>query len=618
MSTPRFATPRRWFSRLWWLLDASRRLVLNLIFLLLLVVIAVAFFTRGPKPLQDNTTLVLNLRGALVEQHAMGLRDAAMAQLDNQSARSTQLRDVLSVLDAAAADPQIARTVLLLDEFDGGGMASLREVGAALKRFRDSGKQVVAWGSNFDQRQYFLAAQASEVLLHPMGHVFMQGFGGHRNYYRDALDKLGVQVSVLRAGDYKNFGEPFVANGPSPESVESEERLYGGLWSLYTGTVEQARKLPAGSLMALINDLPASLAAANGDPAQLALDAKLVDGLKTRDELRGLLTERGAATPDGKTFRQVSFHEYLGRLTPTSSGDAVGVVVAEGSIVDGAAPAGAVGGASTAELIRRARDDAAIKAIVLRVNSPGGSAFGAELIRRELELTRAAGKPVVVSMGDVAASGGYWMSMAADQLLADAGTVTGSIGVFALLPSADQALQKLGVHTAGTTTTWLGGAADPRLPPNPRVNELLQLTIDRVYRDFTEKAALARKSTPADIEPLAQGRVWTGQQAQERGLVDTLGGLSDAIQSARTRANLGEDSRVIYIQPTPRRAEQLLALLGGAAVQAFSEQVDALISPAGVAGGVIQDVRHDLRWLTEATAHGQPFTAITHCLCKQP
>jgi protease-4 len=272
----------------------------------------------------------------------------------------------------------------------------------------------------------------------------------------------------------------------------------------------------------------------------MALDSKLVDGLKTRDQLRQLMIERGAKDKEGRTFRQVSLEGYLAHLRPGTDGDAVGVIVAEGEIIDGKARPGTVGGLSTSELIRKARGDDKIKAIVLRVNSPGGSAFGSELVRRELELARAAGKPVVISMGNVAASGGYWISMSADEVMADPATVTGSIGVFGLLPTADKALGKIGVHTEGVTTTWLGGAGDPRLPYNQRVGDLLQLGINHVYAEFTTNAAKARKTTPEKIDAVGQGRVWSGAQAKERGLVDSLGGFNEALKSAAKRGNLGD------------------------------------------------------------------------------
>jgi protease-4 len=295
--------------------------------------------------------------------------------------------------------------------------------------------------------------------------------------------------------------------------------------------------------MKTINDLPAQVAAVNGDLAKLSLSTKLVDGLKTKDELRQMMIKRGAADAENKSFRQVSFDDYLNRVPRKLTGDAVGVIVAQGEISDGSAGPGAIGGDSTSKLIRMAREDDSIKAVVLRIDSPGGSAFASELIRRELELTRAAGKPVVVSMGNVAASGGYWISMSSDEVIAEPTTITGSIGVFAILPTADKVIDKLGIHTAGQPTTWLGDAGNPLRPLDPRFGQVIQGSINHIYAEFTTKAAAARKTTPEKIDEVAQGRVWTGAQAKDRGLVDRLGSYGDALKSAAARQAAGRLSR---------------------------------------------------------------------------
>jgi protease-4 len=612
----------RWFGRFWRLLDGARRLLLNLLFLALIVALAWAFATRGPAALQDKTVLVLNLNGPVVEQHSGSWRDAALGRARGERAQQVQLRDLLAVLDAAAQDPHITQVLLVLDEFQGAGLATLHEISLALQRFKAAGKPVVAWGSHFDQRQYFVAAAANEVWMHPMGMVQLEGYGRYRNYYRDALDKLGVTVNLIRVGTYKSFGEPFTENGPSPASIEAEGLLNQGLWRSYTDGVEQARRLPAGSLMHGIDELPQRMAAAGGDLARVALDAKLVDGLKTRDELRQLMIERGARDEESKTFRQLSFDEYLMRLKPKRDGDAVAVVVAEGEIGDGEAPPGRIGGLSTAALIRKAREDDQVKALVLRVDSPGGSAFGAELIRRELELTRAAGKPVVVSMGDLAASGGYWVSMAADEVIADAATVTGSIGVFVLLPTAEKTLDKLGVHTGGVTTTWLGGAYDPRRAIDPRFVALLQSSVDHTYAEFIAKVAAARKRTPAQIDAVAQGRVWTGAQALQRGLVDRLGSYREALAIAAQRGKLaGADSgqfRVTYLEREPGRLQQLLEMFDGTVLEGLASRVDSLLPGAALPLEATREMRHDLLWLAELTQQRQPFVLAVHCLCGDP
>ena len=618
MSASPLTLARNFFVGAWRLLDASRRALMNLLFLLILLAIVWALVGTGAKPLGDKTALVLSLAGPIVEQRSGSLRDTTLAQARGDAQDKTQLRDVLSVLDAAAKDPKISHVVLVLDDFQGAGLSTLREVAAALQRFKVSGKPVIAWGSSYDQRQYYLAAQANEVLLHPMGMVMLEGYGRLRNYYRDAFDKLGVSANVIRVGKYKSFGEPYFANAPSKDALEADSLLYNGLWTTYTNGVEQARKLPAGAIALGIAELPQRFAAVGGDAAKLAVAEKLVDALKTRDELRKMMIERGAKDDDTKSFRQVSFTDYLARQKTQLTGDVLAVVVAEGEIVEGDASAGSVGGRSTAELVRKAREDDKVKAVVLRVNSPGGSAFGSELVRRELELTRAAGKPVVVSMGDVAASGGYWISMSADEVIADAGTITGSIGVFAMLPTGDKALDKLGVHAAGVTTTWLGSAGDPRRPLDPRFADLVQASVTHIYADFTAKAAAARKTTPEKIDEVAQGRVWTGAQARERGLVDRLGSYGDALKSAATRAKLEDGYRVVYMERDPGKLARLLDMFGGAAARAVGDHIDARLASAGVPPGLANGVGRDLGWLAEVADRRKPFMAITHCLCGEP
>jgi protease-4 len=617
MSASRPGFIRRWFGAFWRLLDGTRRLVLNLLFLALLGALVWAWLQRGAPALQDRTTLVLALRGPLVEQYRGHWRDSALGRLRGQTPQQVQLRDVLAVLDAAAKDPQITQVLLLLDEFEGAGLATLRELSVAVQRLKASGKPVLAWGSRFDQRQYHVAAAAGEVWMHPMGAVHIEGIGRWRSYYRDALDKLGVSVNLIRVGSYKSAAEPFTENAPSPAAAEAESALNVSLWTTYTDAVEKARKLPAGSLAAGIEQLPQRLAAAGGDLGQLALQEKLVDALKTRDELRAALNYRGAPDEAAKSFRQVSFERYLARLKPKGDGPALAVVVAEGEIGDGEAPPGRIGGLSTAALIRQAREDEDIKAVVLRVDSPGGSAFGAELIRRELELTRAAGKPVVVSMGDLAASGGYWVATAADEVIADAATITGSIGVFTLLPTAEQALDKLGVHTHGSPTTWLAGAYDPRRALDPRFAAVVQSTVDHLYADFVAKVAQARQRTPQQIDAVAQGRVWTGAQALEHGLVDRLGSYGDALAAAAQRGKLpGADSgdyRIRYLDRQPGRLQQLIDLFGGSVLDALAAHLGV-----GWAPPVLQDAQQELAWLAELAQRRQPYPAVVHCLCSEP
>jgi protease-4 len=474
-----------------------------------------------------------------------------------------------------------------------------------------------------------------------MGSIQVQGYGRLRSYYKDLLDKVGVTAHVIRAGRFKNAGETYTASAPSAETLESDAALFGALWASWTTGVEQARRQPAGSVMQAIDSLPASLEATGGDFAAWALQRRWVDALKTRDEMRAALVARGAPEGDdqaeaGKagratTFRQVHWRDYLARVQPKTDGDAVGVVVAEGGISNGRAGPGRIGGLSTAELIRQAREDDSIKALVLRVNSPGGATFGSELVRRELELTRAAGKPVVVSMGDLAASGGYWISLAADEILADEATVTGSIGVVAMLPTAGGAFGKLGVNAAGSSTTWLGTAYDPRRGLDPRFEQLLQARVNHVYRDFTTRTAAARKTTPEAIDAVAQGRVWAGKDAQAHGLVDRLGGLGDALKSAAARGKLGDDPRVVYVEAAPGRLDRWLQRFGlatlGDAVAAWTEgtataegaaPLAAAAAALGLPPGAALPLLDDLAWLLEPAAQGPPYETAAHCLCVAP
>lgn len=615
------------FSKAWWLLDGTRRALMNLVVLLLLVILVTALLTRGPKPLAEKTTLVLKLDGNLVEQFSGSPREQIMAQAQGRGVpKQTRLRDVLAALEQAAQDDKISAVLLDVDDLQGAGLAGLHEVSAALQRFKQSGKPVLTYADNYSQRGYFLAAQAGEVYLHPMGLVMLEGFGRWRTYYKDAMDRLGVTAHVAKVGTYKSFAEPYTATGPSPATKEAEGLVYGELWSGFTATVEKARKLESGVIVRSIEELPQRLAAVQGDAAQMALQLKLVDGLKTRDEMRALLIAKGAQDEESKSFRQVSLAQYMPYVKapslPNKLQPGVGVVVAEGEIVDGDAGPGRIGGDSTARLIRKAREDEGIKAVVLRVNSPGGSAFASEIVRRELELTRQAGKPVVVSMGDVAASGGYWISMASDAVIADPGTITGSIGVFGILPTAEGLMDKLSLHTGGVTTTWLAGAGDPRRPMDPRYLAAVQSGVEHIYARFTGLAAQARKTTPEKIDAVAQGRIWTGAQAKERGLVDRLGSFDDAVQAAVKLAKLevkpGEKPRLVYVERDLSRSERLLASLTDVLAPPLAVAVgqslglDALPAPVVEEFAAIQEI-------TRVARRGQwDRAAAVHCLCGAP
>ncbi|MDE1942174.1 MAG: signal peptide peptidase SppA [Betaproteobacteria bacterium] len=608
-------------SFLWTALDASRRIFFNLLFLALLAGLLAALYYNRPPHVEPRTALVLDLKGALVEQHATPVGSLTLTGLDGAlEHHDVQLRDVLQVLDEAARDPKITSVVLMLDDLQAAGMPVLHEVSAALERFKARGKPVIAWGAHYDQRQYYLAAHANELYLDPMGQVELEGFGHYRNYYRDALDKLGITVHVMRVGTYKSFAEPFIANGPSPAALEADRTLYEALWRSYTQDVEQLRHLPGDSLQQAIDTLPQSLAAAHGDTARLALDQHWVDGLKTRNDLRQLMQAKGATDSEHKTFRQISFEDYLSLQNESHKGKAIAVIVAEGEITDGTAPAGSIGGLTLSRLIRDARQDDDVRAVVVRVDSPGGSVYGSELIRRELALTREAGKPVVISMGTLAASGGYWLSLGADEIVADPDTVTGSIGVFALVPTADRLAEKLGIHTGGATTTWLSGSHHPLRPLDPRFAALIQSSVSHVYDEFMTRTAAARKTTTQKIDAVAQGRVWTGRQALVRGLVDRTGSFEDAVHEAASRARLGQAYHLHYMDPEPTGLAQWLQRLDGALPALARADLPARLQ--AVLPWLQDDSARDAATLMNrlSTLSSDPahFMTVAHCLCQAP
>jgi protease-4 len=608
---------RRFFGGLWAAVDFSRRFVVNLLFLLIVgLVLFVWLSSDKPPRLSPDTALVLNIQGDVVEEYTVGAQEAAIAEALGRDRFETRVRDILAALDGAARDPQITRVVLVLDEMGSAGLATLRELGAAVERVRGAGKPVIAWSESYSQGQYFLAAHADEVFLHPSGSLLIRGIGGARGYYKELLDKLGVKVNTFQAGRYKSFGEPFTRTGPTPEAQEAEAFLLNGLWSTWLADVERLRKLKAGSVMAAINDLPQRLLATQGDIAQLALKEKLIDGLKRRDEFRALMLERGAprSRDDDETFRQISMYSYLRYVDTPLTGDAVAVVVAQGEIVDGDDRKGTIGARAASELIQRARQDDDIKALVVRIDSPGGSASASELIREQLELTRKAGKPVVVSMGDVAASGGYWIAMGGDEVIADAATITGSIGVFALIPNFTGTMEKVGVHTAGAATTWIAEATDLTRPLDKRLAQVIEAGIGHTYSEFLDVVATSRRSTPEKINEVAQGRVWSGAQAKERGLVDSVGGLDLAVKSAARRAGLGDGFRVEYLEHEPRGLDRYLALFFGQLGATLRDDFGWDALARALTGTLAPRAPLELRLLLEAK--DRPMRALSYCFCE--
>ena len=627
---PRPNPVARFFVGLWDVMNFTRRLILNLLFFGLLLLVLIVFLaavgkgSSGVVPVHERTTLVIAPEGRLVEQYTTDPLTRAVARaLGDTSAEEVQLRDLLRAIEAARGDKNIERVLLNLDKLQPAGMASTREVAQALGGLRASGKQVVAFGEGITQAQYLLAAQADEIYLDPMGGLMLEGLARYRQYFRTALqDKLGVDMHLFRVGEFKSAAEPYILDAASPEAKEADLYWMNDLWQRYLADIGAARKLDPAQLAAQIDALPEGIEAAGGDIAKHALQMKLVDGLKTREELDLLLTERGLADEDDEHgFRSVSLGGYLahldGRRLPIDKRPQVAVVVAEGEITGGEQPAGSIGGVSTAALLRQVRDDEHVQAVVLRVDSPGGEVFASEQIRREVEQLKAAGKPVVVSMGDLAASGGYWISMNADRIYADPSTITGSIGIFGMFPNFTRTLDKIGVHTDGVSTTRIAGAFDVTRPLDPQVGRVVQAVIDKGYADFTGKVADARGKSVEQVDEVARGRVWSGAQAKERGLVDEMGNLGQAITDAAGRAELEQDKyQVVYVdKPATPFAQFLTGLAGsrlGAVLLRDSDLARVLLERAlpAEAGTQLRFVENALK-----DRNGAPVKTLAYCFC---
>jgi protease-4 len=546
--------------------NVVRLVILNLVFffllsIVLLLIIGGVAANRVARTVKDGSVLVIQPKGELVEQYSIEPLQRALQSLSGEPPRQVQLRDLTGAIDAAAHDARISRILLLPDQLQGGGFAALREVGAALDRFRAAGKPVIAWGVNLDQGQYYLAAHADRILLDPQGGVMITGLANYRLFYKDLLDKLGVDVHLFRVGRYKSAAEPYILDHASDDSKAADSYWMDGLWGEYIDEVAGLRKLDPAAVRADIDQLPQAIDRTGGDLAKLAQDERLVDGTATREQLDTMLRKAGVPAGDKpqEGFRQIGLERYAANLDRKDAfGPGVAVVVAEGEIVGGKQPQGSVGGESTAALIRAARHDRRTKALVLRIDSPGGEVYAAEQIRREVELTRAAGIPVVVSMGNVAASGGYWIAMNADRIYADPNTITGSIGIFGMYYAVPGALDKIGIHSDGVGTGPMAGAFDVTRPLDPKAGQVIQAIINKGYRDFVGKVAQARGKSFEAIDAIAQGRVWTGRQALERGLVDQLGGLDAALDQAAALARLGKDYHVRYVEEPLGGLQQFL------------------------------------------------------------
>lgn len=558
------------FGGVWHAWDFLCRLLIDVLITVIVIIVLVAVFGPHKGTVPPSVALVVDPQGHIVEQYAGNPVQRAVSRLLGHNQRlQTRLRDIVAAIERAKDDPRIKALVLETDDMGGGsllggtGLSDLQDIGHAIQDFRRSGKPVFALGDSYDQSQYYLASMANTVFIHPQGQVFLHGYGLYQPYFKDALNKLGVEVHIFRVGKYKSAVEPFMLNGMSPDARADWGQVLGDLWTAYRKDVDAARHLKPGTLTGYIDNLDTDLAAVDGNGAALALKAGLVDRIATDDQMHAAVAK--VVGEYDHSFRQIDFRSYLqvvrGDRNEHPADSAVAVIVAAGDIETGNQPSGTIGGDSTSELIRRARYDRAIKAVVLRVDSQGGSAFASDLILRQIQLTKEAGKPVVVSMGNVAASGGYWISMAGNEIYARPTTLTGSIGIFGLFPTFQKTLAKIGVHADGVGTTPLSDAFNPMLPMSPQMQQAFQLNIDYGYHEFITEVAKYRHMSVSAVNAIAQGRVWSGIQAKRLGLVDRFGDLQDAIAAAARLANLGPHYSVQYIKQPLSLTERLLVAM---------------------------------------------------------
>lgn len=557
----------RFFSWIWRIFTGIYRTIMVVWMLIVLAVIWFAFQGGPPVRVENNIALTLIPTGAMVEQ-VNSTGQNVLRQLGQTRPSQTLLRDLTDALKLATTDPRIPFAVLRLDDLQSAGLPQLQELGAAMKKFRAGGKPIYVYGESFDQDQYFIAAQADEVSLDPMGMLMLQGYGMYTNYYKDALDKLGVQINVFRVGEYKAAVEPFLRNDMSPEAKMANQAWLGDLWDVYNQQVSAARKLPDKAADTYARNFAPELLKRSGDAAPYALDAHLVNHVETLAQFRKRMADKVGFDKDKGTFRQIDFSSYLRaarheqKAQPSTR---IALVVVEGEIVDGESDNDTAGGDTISSLLEDARHEDEVKAVLLRVNSPGGSVFASEKIRRAVEALQDDGKPVVVSMSTLAASGGYWISMAADQIWAEPSTITGSIGIFGLIPTIDQPLNKLGIHTDGVGTTPLAGAFRSDRPLSPEIKTIMQSNIEHGYHQFIAGVSKGRNIPVDKVDSIARGRVWSGVAAKGLGLVDSLGGIEDAEAAAAKLADLKPGSyRIEELQPQRDLLAQWLGkILGG-------------------------------------------------------
>ena len=542
-----------------------RNALMNTLFIVLIIVFVIAIGSSAPKPLPETFALRLAPTGLLVDQRSYIDPTSLLLSDEDPEENETLVSDLVEAINKAAKDKRVTLLVLEPGRLLGGGVSKMNDIGQALENFKNAGKKIIAVSDNYSQDQYYLASFADEIYLHEMGLVEITGYGRYMNYYKTALDKLGVTIHAFRSGKYKDYLEPYLRDDMSAESREHNAQWINELWAGYTGKIESLRKLPPGSINDYVNNLDAHMALTTGDSAKLALEKALVDKIVSRQDMEKILIEHAGKSEDGDWYKGVGVKSYLAdvRKHHTLEKNKVAVIVASGSIVDGHQPDGTIGSESMLELLRQVGDDDAVKALVIRIDSGGGSAFASEIIRSEIIALREKKIPIYISMGTVAASGGYWIATAGDKIWAQPTTITGSIGVFGAFPTLEKSLQKIGINTDGVGTTELAGTMRLDRPLSEKAGKVVQLSVDNIYQRFITLVADARKQEVKAIDDIAQGHVWTGNKAKEIGLVDELGTLNDVITAIAQAADLSSYQVEFVQRPLSPKEEFLRSLAQG-------------------------------------------------------
>ncbi|EAA1041866.1 signal peptide peptidase SppA [Salmonella enterica subsp. enterica] len=569
------------FKWTWRVLNLVREMVLNLFFIFFVLVGVGIWMQIGNGSNSEQTArgaLLLDISGVIVDKpstnHRLGALGRQLFGASSDRLQENSLFDIVNAIRQAKDDRNITGIVLDLKNFTGADQPSMRYIGKALREFRDSGKPVFAVGENYSQGQYYLASFANKIWLSPQGQVDLHGFATNGLYYKTLLDKLKVSTHVFRVGTYKSAVEPFIRDDMSPAAREADSRWIGELWQNYLHTVSANRQISPQQLFPGAQAIIDGLTSVGGDTAKYALDHKLVDALASSADVEKALTKQFGWSKTENNYRAISYYDYSLK-TPADTGGTIAVIFANGAIMDGEETPGNVGGDTTASQIRDARLDPKVKAIVLRVNSPGGSVNASEVIRAELAAARAAGKPVVVSMGGMAASGGYWISTPANYIVASPSTLTGSIGIFGVINTVENSLSSIGVHSDGVSTSPLADISMTKAL-SPEVQQMMQLSIEYGYKRFITLVADARKRTPEQIDKIAQGHVWTGEDAKANGLVDSLGDFDDAVAKAAELAKL-KQWHLDYYQDEPTVLDMVMDSMTGSVRAMLPEAIQAML-----------------------------------------